>query len=68
MRRRRTTPYENSFSEDTVGKFKFQAHIDVDGRLKLSMHKEFANAVHFVIKTSAALARYERDASSASLL
>jgi hypothetical protein len=48
MRRKSTTPYENSFSEDTVGKF--QAHIDVDGRLKLSMHKEFANAVRLVVR------------------
>ena|ERR1700694_3251899 len=58
MRCRRTTAYENSFSEDTLGtfkfKFKFQAYSDMDGRLKLSMQKAFANAVHLVLKSTIA--------------
>jgi len=32
---------------DTVGEFKFHAHIDGNSRLKLSIHSEFANGINY---------------------
>lgn len=37
---------------DTVGEFKFHAHIDVNSRLKLSIRNEFANGIDSCVMES----------------